>query len=511
MAVALACLGILIYAQHSSAQGDVYVSMRGNYSHFNESCYCQDIRICKPAVASLAIGGWPAICGSVRNIVPKVCCDTPLVLGGALMRKMEEEMEWRAQWNGQLNTDCHSSCTDIRICTAAKASLALGGFPKVCGFVDYVVPKVCCEYPFVLGNALERKIKEEKERHAYCGRALYAPRLSQVRHDFDTLLNVLPKVDTSDPSRFDPPVDTGISDWFNALPQIHLEYNRILKTLPDVDISDPTRFNPPLEPAPFRSISDYSGISDVLTYSLQDQFPWMVSIRKNGKHLCGGSLIDTTHVLTAAHCFDSRRTLNLSFIAVRTGNIDKDKGTLVNVTQIILHEKYIPGQSYHDIAMLTLENEVSTLYHRPVCLPSPELSIKDFTGTNTTLLGWGHRSFGGKGTTKLQVISSIPVVTNRQCRQAYSKVAGSRLPEGITNDFICAGAEDGSVDACQGDSGGPLMYSHTDYDFPADVPTERWVLVGIVSFGFRCGEPGFPGVYTRVTSYMNWILRNTKD
>ncbi|CAL1268296.1 unnamed protein product [Larinioides sclopetarius] len=166
MAVALACLGILIYAQHSSAQGDVYVSMRGNYSHFNESCYCQDIRICKPAVASLAIGGWPAICGSVRNIVPKVCCDTPLVLGGALMRKMEEEMEWRAQWNGQLNTDCHSSCTDIRICTAAKASLALGGFPKVCGFVDYVVPKVCCEYPFVLGNALERKIKEEKERHA---------------------------------------------------------------------------------------------------------------------------------------------------------------------------------------------------------------------------------------------------------------------------------------------------------------------------------------------------------
>ncbi|GBM62104.1 hypothetical protein AVEN_87692-1, partial [Araneus ventricosus] len=58
---------------------------------------------------------------------------------------------------------------------------------------------------------------------------------------------------------------------------------------------------------------------------------------------------------------------------------------------------------------------------------------------------------------------------------------------------ICAGPEDGSKDACQSDSGGPLMYKNTDYDFPVGVGTERWILVGIVSFGYRCGEPEFPG------------------
>ncbi|GBO23349.1 hypothetical protein AVEN_75716-1, partial [Araneus ventricosus] len=61
------------------------------------------------------------------------------------------------------------------------------------------------------------------------------------------------------------------------------------------------------------------------------------------------------------------------------------------------------------------------------------------------------------------------------------------------------------------DSGGPLMYKNTDFDFPVGIGTERRVLVGIVSFGFRCGEPGFPGVYTRVSSYMPWILRHMKD
>ncbi|GBM33445.1 hypothetical protein AVEN_213536-1, partial [Araneus ventricosus] len=86
-------------------------------------------------------------------------------------------------------------------------------------------------------------------------------------------------------------------------------------------------------------------------------------------------------------------TLDPRSFVVRAGDIIRDNGYQVNVTKIILHEKFVPGQYYNDIAILTLENEVQPL-NRPVCLPSPELSIRNLTGANTTLLGWGHTSYG---------------------------------------------------------------------------------------------------------------------
>lgn len=105
-------------------------------------------------------------------------------------------------------------------------------------------------------------------------------------------------------------------------------------------------------------------------------------------------------------------------------------------------------------------------------------------------------STGGPSSSKLQV-ASLPVVDNNQCRQALSKFRTV-----IDDRVICAGFPQGGTDACQGDSGGPYMYGKPESR------SVRFFLVGLVSYGYRCAEPGYPGVYTRISAFIDWIQNN---
>ena len=119
----------------------------------------------------------------------------------------------------------------------------------------------------------------------------------------------------------------------------------------------------------------------------------------------------------------------------------------------------------------------------PICLPDP---AQDYDNVKALVTGWGRLKSGGQLPDILQEVN-VTTMTNQQCRGKYGH---SR----ITDYMICAG--DVGRDSCQGDSGGPLSVLGQD---------DRYTQIGIVSWGEGCAEPGYPGVYTRLTSLLDWV------
>lgn len=238
--------------------------------------------------------------------------------------------------------------------------------------------------------------------------------------------------------------------------------------------------------------------------SVPGQWPWMAAIylqRRGKEYWCGGALIDRNYVLTAAHCIhDNRQKIfKASLLSVRLGDTDilrtdddrESKPVDLRVTETIVHENFRLQTYYNDIALLKLEKPVNfTDYIRPICLPGPEMAKEDLMGYFGTVVGWGATAFGGSESGVLQY-AQVPIWDNGDCDRIYK--------QDIEKIYLCAGLADGGKDACQGDSGSPLMLNENG----------RWTIVGVVSFGTRCAEPGFPGVYTRITEFLAWISKHT--
>lgn len=123
-----------------------------------------------------------------------------------------------------------------------------------------------------------------------------------------------------------------------------------------------------------------------------------------------------------------------------------------------------------------------------ICLPHPYDEYN--TGENVTVTGWGVMAEEeGRISNALNVVE-IPVVSLEECKVAYGQRVGK--------DHVCAGLKEGGKDSCQGDSGGPLFRQRGG----------QRELVGVVSFGYGCAQAGSPGVYTKVSHYIDWIKQN---
>jgi hypothetical protein len=225
-------------------------------------------------------------------------------------------------------------------------------------------------------------------------------------------------------------------------------------------------------------------------------WPWQVLIQRPGINVwCGGSLIDRSWVLTAAHCVSGFNTGEMT-IVLGEHNITRNEDTEQRrtIVQTIIHPNYTSVSTGNDIALLRLNNP-ATINNRVKIVPflvAPGQNNRIAVGTNATTTGWGDTTEGGDPSNVLQQVN-VPIVDNDVCNRSGS----STRP--ILDSMVCAGPENGGRDSCQGDSGGPLVVPDGN---------GRFLLGGIVSFGDGCARPNIFGIYTRVSSFTDWILSN---
>ncbi|CAF3340029.1 unnamed protein product [Rotaria sp. Silwood1] len=219
--------------------------------------------------------------------------------------------------------------------------------------------------------------------------------------------------------------------------------------------------------------------------AIPNSWPWLVSLRVRD-HFCGGTLIDTQHVLTAAHCLTGA---NANIVRVVAGlhqrlNTNTGRTQIKGVSRIFLHEQYNSRTLANDIAVIRLSQPVQlNNYVSVICLPGPDPQ----ESAAITVAGWGSTYYGSPLPSNLRQVTMR--VTNALAKASYPAYFNVQRQIGAGMPYV------GGKDSCQGDSGGPLMYNSNG----------KWHLSGVVSFGHECARGNYPGVYTRTSAYLNWI------
>lgn len=239
--------------------------------------------------------------------------------------------------------------------------------------------------------------------------------------------------------------------------------------------------------------------------------PWQAAIFAKNKRtsgegfLCGGVLISSCWVLSAAHCFVERfPSQNLKVVLGRTYRVvPGEEEQKFDVEKYIVHKEFDDDTYDNDIALLRLKSDSTecakeSSWVRTACLPDPSLQLPDWT--ECELSGYGKHEESSPFFSERLKEAHVRLYPSSRCTSQHL------FNKTITGNMLCAGdtrsgGNQDLHDACQGDSGGPLVCENK----------KLMTLVGIISWGLGCGQKDVPGVYTKVINYLDWIQDNMQQ
>ena len=212
-------------------------------------------------------------------------------------------------------------------------------------------------------------------------------------------------------------------------------------------------------------------------------------------YLCGGVLVSRNVIITAAHCNNSLLGHSLKKARLGHANITSPWAFDAKIEKVVLHPEFGQDENkvlFNDIAAIKLAEPLELIPAvKPVCLPSANLTELRLRDDLSEVVGWGANENGSNSDVLLKV--NLETLLPEDCQREIQAFVSSF---NLRQSQICARGIPGE-DSCRGDSGGPLLFFDNDID--------RMIVTGLVSFGHPNCDSTIPGVYTKVSHYVDWI------
>lgn len=245
-----------------------------------------------------------------------------------------------------------------------------------------------------------------------------------------------------------------------------------------------------------------------------EQAPWQVALfryneqeQRISTQFCGGTIIDEYWIISAAHCLKGVEAEQIRVVAsTSTLTGAANEGQIMEVAEIIVHEKYEEDPINNDIALIRLQNPINLSTPKaksvPMITKNDENNGLTNPGISGLISGWGTLTYHGNAPDSLQAVE-IPIIHNDTANTWFKETTepGEIGNWEVNETMIAMGLEKGGISGCHGDSGGPFVVKNAD---------NEWALAGITSWGNICGGVKQPSVYTRVAYYEQWITEKTE-